>query len=143
MTCLCPRDKSRLQIGYCSLTAVLYHMAVLCHAISCTETKDKTALHVACEVSEEPTIELLVKHGADVNVLDADGFSPLHLAAIHGNMQVVKTLVDLRADVNLTTADGKDAADYADLNEETEIEEYLKSKRSTLRKLWNKVSRKH
>jgi len=108
-----------------------------------TETKDKTALHVACEVSEEPIIELLVKHGADVNVLDADGFSPLHLAAIHGNMQVVKKLVDLKADVNLTTADGKDAADYANLNEETEIEEYLKSKRGTLRKLWNKLSRKH
>ena len=107
------------------------------------ETKDKTALHFACENGDEQVIELLVKHGADVNACDADGFTSLQLAAIHGNMRVVKKLVELKADVNLTTADGKDAADYAHLNEETEIEEFLKSKKSSFRKLWNKFSRKH
>ena len=35
------------------------------------------------------------------------------------------TLVDLKADISQATAGGKDAAD---LNEETEIEEYLRSK---------------
>ena len=104
--------------------------------------KDKTALHFACEIGDEQIIELLVKHGADVNACDAYGFTPLQLAAIQGNMSVVKKLVELKADVNLTTADGKDAADYAHLNEETEIEEFLKSKRSLFRKLLNMFSRK-
>ena len=72
-------------------------------------------------------MELLVKHGADVNSRDAEGFTPLHVAAIHGKIQIVKKLLDLGADDNLTTLDGKDAADLAELNEETEIEEYLKA----------------
>ena len=107
------------------------------------EMKDKTALHFACEKGDEQVIELLVRHGADVNVCDADGFTPLQLAAIQGNMSVVKKLVKLKADVNLTTTDGKDAADYAHLNEEMEIEAFLKSKKSSFRKLWKKFSRKH
>ena len=107
-----------------------------------TETKSKTALHIACEIDDETIIELLVKYGADINACEADGLTPLQLAAIHGNIQVVKKLVELKADVNLTTVDGKDAADYAQMNEETEIEEYLKSKKSPLKKLWNRLSRK-
>ena len=106
------------------------------------EMKNKTALHIACKVGDEEVIKLLVEHGADINACDGDGFTPLQLAAIHGNMQVVKKLVELKVDVSLTTADGKDAADYAQMNEEPEIEEYLKSKRSPLRKLWDRLSRK-
>ena len=72
---------------------------------------------------------MLVKHKADINANDADGFTPLLLAAMYGNIQVVKKLVELDADVNLKVV-GKDAADLAQMNEETEIEEYLKPKRS-------------
>ena len=107
-----------------------------------TEMKDKTALHYACDVSDLEVIEMLLKHGADSNACDADGFTPLQMAAIHGNMQVVKKLVDLKVDVSFTTADGKDAADYAQLNEESDIEEYLNSKGNRIRKLWNKLIRK-
>ena len=69
-----------------------------------------------------------MKYKADINAIDIDGFTPLHLAAIYGNIQVVKKLVELNADVNLKV-DGKDAADLAQMNRETEIEEYLKPKR--------------
>ena len=48
---------------------------------------------------------------------------------MYGNIQVVKKLVETNADVNLKV-DGKDAADLARMNKETEIEEYLKPKRS-------------
>ena len=106
------------------------------------ERKNKTALHIACKVGDEEVIKLLVEHGADINARDGDGFTSLHLAAIHGNMQVVKKLVELKVDVSLTTADGKDAADYAQMNKESEIEEYLKSKRSSFRKFVNIFSRK-
>ena len=112
------------------------------HSENTVEIKDKTALHIACEIGDVAIMDLLVEHGADINALDADGFTPLQLAAIRGNMKVVKKLVDLKADVNLTTADGKDAADYAKMNEEAEIEEFLKSKQSLLKKFWNRLSRK-
>ena len=57
-------------------------------------------------------------------------------------MKVVERLVELKADVNLTTADGKDAVDYAKMNEEVQIEEFLKSKKSLFKKFWNRLSRK-
>ena len=85
-------------------------------------------LHIASRNNSTEIIDLLVKYGADVNALDSEGFSPLHIAAIHGNMKVVKKLVDLKADVSRARVDGRDAADMAHLNEEREIEEYLRSK---------------
>ena len=88
-----------------------------------------TVLHIASKKNNEPEIiDLLVKSGANVNAQDAEGFTPLHMAAIHGNLKIVKKLVDLDADVNIVTTDGKNAAELAHLNEELEIEEYLESK---------------
>ena len=88
-----------------------------------------TVLHIASKENNEPEIiDLLVKSGANVNAQDAEGFTPLHMAAIHGNLKIVKKLVDLEADVNIVTTDGKNAAELAHLNEELEIEEYLESK---------------
>ena len=93
------------------------------------EITDTTLLHIASEIINEPEIiDLLVKSGANVNAQDAEGFTPLHMAAIHGNLKIVKKLVDLDADVNIITTDGKNAAELAHLNEELEIEEYLKLK---------------
>ena len=93
------------------------------------EITDTTLLHIASEIINEPEIiDLLVKSGANVNAQDAEGFTPLHMAAIHGNLKIVKKLVDLDADVNIITTDGKNAAELAHLNEELEIEEYLESK---------------
>ena len=93
------------------------------------EITDTTLLHFASEIINEPEIiDLLVKSGANVNAQDAEGFTPLHMAAIHGNLKIVKKLVDLDADVNIITTDGKNAAELAHLNEELEIEEYLESK---------------
>ena len=111
-------------------------------SVNTVEIKDKTALHIACEIGDVAIMDLLVEHGADINALDADGFTPLQLAAIRGNMKVVKRLVELKADVNLTTADGKDAVDYAKMNEEVQIEEFLKSKKSLPKKFWNRLSKK-
>ena len=93
------------------------------------EIPDTTLLHIASEQINEPEIiDLLVKSGANVNAQDAEGFTPLHMAAIHGNLKIVKKLVDLEADVNIVTTDGKNAAELAHLNEELEIEEYLESR---------------
>ena len=95
----------------------------------CEEIPGVTILHFASKENNEPEIiDLLVKSGANVNAQDAEGFTPLHMAAIHGNLKIVKKLVDLDADVNIITTDGKNAAELAHLNEEMEIEEYLESK---------------
>ena len=93
------------------------------------EIPDVAFLHfVSKQINEPEIIDFLVKTGANVNDQDAEGFTPLHMAAIHGNLKIVKKLVDLDADVNIVTTDGKNAAELAHLNEELEIEEYLESK---------------
>ena len=103
------------------------------------EITDTTLLHIASEIINEPEIiDLLVKSGANVNAQDAEGFTPLHMAAIHGNLKIVKKLVDLEADVNIVTTDGKNAAELAHLNEELEIEEYLESKMASSRRTKDK-----
>ena len=90
-----------------------------------------TILHVACKSAIPEIVDMLaMKCKEDVNACDGEGYTPLHLAAMHGSIQVVKKLVELNADINLKV-DGKDAADLARMNEETEIEEFLKSKRSS------------
>ena len=94
------------------------------------DTQSRTVLHVASKSASLEIVDLLVKYKADINAYDADGFTPLHLAAMYGNIQVVKKLVETNADVNVKV-DGKDAAELARMNEETEIEEYLKPKRSS------------
>ena len=95
------------------------------------DTQSRTILHVASKSASLEIVDLLVKYKADVNAYDADGFTPLHLAAMYGNIHVVKKLVETNAELNLKV-DGNDAADLARMNEETEIEEYLKPKRSSL-----------
>ena len=88
------------------------------------EIPGETLLHVASRNNSVNIIDLLVKKGAwYVNAGDKQGYTPLHEAVIRGNMQAVKKLVDLEADVNQAVA----IVDMAHINEETEIEEYLKS----------------
>ena len=50
-------------------------------------------------------IELLVKHGADVNVLDDDGHAVIHYACKHPNPKVslLPKLISIGADINIQT----------------------------------------
>ena len=89
------------------------------------EIPGESLLHVACRNNDAVAIDLLVKHGAwNLNPRDAVGFTPLHIAAIHGNMQAVEKLVDLGADASQAEA----VADLAQINEEYDIESFLRSK---------------
>ena len=88
------------------------------------ETSGGNLLHVASRNNSAVAIDLLIKYGTlDLNLRDAAGFTPLHIAAIHGNMQAVEKLVDLGAD----TSEAEAVANLAHKNEEYEIEEYLES----------------
>ena len=41
----------------------------------------------------------LIKNGADVNVQDTDGFTPLHFAVVQGQVKVVKCLLEYGANI--------------------------------------------
>lgn len=53
-------------------------------------------LHNACSYGHYEVTELLVKHGASVNVADLWKFTPLHEAAAKGKYEIVKLLLKVR-----------------------------------------------
>lgn len=53
-------------------------------------------LHNACSYGHYEVTELLVKHGASVNVADLWKFTPLHEAAAKGKYEIVKLLLRVR-----------------------------------------------
>ena len=44
-------------------------------------------------------VKYLIEKGADVNLKDSDGWTPLHLAALYGHKEIVEYLVD-KAEIN-------------------------------------------
>ena len=61
-----------------------------------------------------PTVKYLVKeHGADVNLADSWGYTPLHYAASRGDNEMILYLVSQGADVSAITRLGQSTADMA------------------------------
>ena len=59
------------------------------------------ALHIASGAGNAPIVRLLLERGADVNMEDLDGETPLHNAAQLGNnIDVIRTLLEHGAEVN-------------------------------------------
>ena len=61
-----------------------------------------------------PSVKYLVEElGADVNMRDYNGFSPLHNAAARGDREMIEYLVEKGADVTVLTRKGETTADMA------------------------------
>ncbi|XP_061761471.1 ankyrin repeat and SOCS box protein 16 isoform X1 [Nerophis ophidion] len=66
-----------------------------------------TALHDACTGAHGVCVKLLLSHGADPQVLTADGNAPLHLCTSPLSLQCTELLLDSDADVNMRTRDSR------------------------------------
>ncbi|KAJ3018547.1 hypothetical protein HKX48_002826 [Thoreauomyces humboldtii] len=83
-----------------------------------------TPLHAAASYSHLPLIDLLVTtHGADVNITDSDGDTPLHMCETRA---AAEKLVTLGCDVNVRNDEGKLAIEVADEDEREEVVAYLR-----------------
>ncbi|ELU14473.1 hypothetical protein CAPTEDRAFT_133977, partial [Capitella teleta] len=71
---------------------------------NCVVKKD-TYLHVNAKKS----MDMLIKHGADVNIADNDGITPLYLATSYGHVCAMKKLLMNGADRNQQTRTGDTA----------------------------------
>jgi len=58
-------------------------------------------------------VRLLVAHGAQVNVAQRGGWTPLHQAADHGNQRLVELLLEAGADRQAKSSDGRTPAQMA------------------------------
>src|SRR5690606_19450050 len=59
-----------------------------------------TALETASGMGHERLVKLLLERGADPNILNSKGMSPLQMAAYSGHLNVAATLLQAGADVN-------------------------------------------
>ncbi len=77
----------------------------------------------------EGNIEIINQHlsfGADINIKDAGGWSPLHWAVGEGHEKIIKLLLAKKADVNAIDQTGKTPLDYALLNKKKETADLLR-----------------
>ena len=85
-----------------------------------------TPLHWAIMKNFDSTAELLLSQGASPTQKNSSEQTPLHYAAMYGNMNAVVLLVEkYNVDKNWQDADGLTAADWAKENEYNEIVAYL------------------
>merc|ERR1712194_642954 len=60
-------------------------------------------------MGQRSTTELMLLHGADVNVQTSEGLSALMIAAGRDRQKAVKRLLELKAQVNMTSMHGQNA----------------------------------
>jgi ankyrin repeat protein len=71
-------------------------------------------LHACVALSQDcATVRLLIEQGADVNMAQAGGYTPLHQAAAAGRADLAQILIDAGADTSCVCHQGKTPADYA------------------------------
>jgi ankyrin repeat protein len=78
-----------------------------------TNPQQVAALHAATAQRQAGMVEKLLRAGADPNLRQADGFTPLHSAAFHGDAAIAGLLLLFGADPNATNDKGETAATLA------------------------------
>ena len=66
------------------------------------EQKGFTALHIAAKYGTVRVVRVMLKHGADVNVVGKNGLSPLHVAAHYNHAPTVTLLLTSKANPHAT-----------------------------------------
>ena len=93
--------------------ALLY---VLCRSEMEIDERDNmgyTALHWAVYRCDAASTEILLKLGADPNVVGGDGLTPLHFAAYTGNKTCITKLLEAGADIRAKNGNHRTAQEMA------------------------------
>ena len=95
-----------------------------------SKRKREELLHLATKNGQVSLIKTLLKARVDINALNVEGLSPLHLAAIEGNIEVTKLLISEGANIEVTDSKwGSSPLLYACQNGRTKLVQMAASKR--------------
>ncbi|XP_076445837.1 uncharacterized protein LOC143283481 [Babylonia areolata] len=86
---------------------------------------DVFVFSAACSSGDKDTAKRLLKKGVDINTVNADGLSGLHLACLDGNFDMVEFLVNEQADIDACDNEGWTALHCTAHVGDTEIARYL------------------
>lgn len=100
--------------------------------VNVADKEGLTALSKAVSTDRDRIVTLLVDHGAVVNQVSIEGYSPLHIAATNNVLNgpircptILRTLLDAGADLSLQTNNGKTALHFAAAKHRKSIVENL------------------
>nr|XP_061790407.1 ankyrin repeat domain-containing protein 24-like [Nerophis lumbriciformis] len=77
------------------------------------DAEGKSAFHLCVSRGHVDCLEVIIAHGADLNVTDGAGFGALHLAAKNGQAECLKRLLQERLEVDCTDAIGRTPLHHA------------------------------
>ncbi|HEX3185699.1 MAG TPA: ankyrin repeat domain-containing protein, partial [Pyrinomonadaceae bacterium] len=104
------------------------------------DEKGRTALHIACELGQLETVQLLINHGASVAVRDHAGNTPLMYAATSGNSVLIELLLELGADIHARNRRGQDALVLASISDHADAARLLRERLLAMRGLAAKTA---
>ncbi len=111
--------------GGSQATALLLAHGAHVHRFSHNPMRNQP-LHACIALSRDPeTVRILIEQGADVNMAQAGGYSPLHQAAAAGSVEVVKILLAAGAKPDMRCDQGKTPAEYARERSHAEVLQQL------------------
>jgi len=81
------------------------------------EKYGKTSLHWATQYwGNVEIVRMLIDAGADVNLKDNNGDTPLHVAAKYGRVEIVRILINARANLDVQNNHDETPVHYAAMN---------------------------
>ncbi|XP_077573135.1 uncharacterized protein ankrd24 [Stigmatopora nigra] len=80
------------------------------------DAEGKSAFHLCVSQGHVDCLEVIIAHGADLNVTDRAGFGALHLAAKNGQAECLKRLLQERLEVDCIDAIGRTPLHHAAVN---------------------------
>jgi hypothetical protein len=81
-----------------------------------SSTDLSTALYIACANDKIDVVKLLLKAGANPDIPNSKGTTPLSISTQHGNIFIIKSLLAANADVNKADMDSRTPLYYARKN---------------------------
>ena len=72
-------------------------------------------------------VEILLEAGANVNLQNRQGLTPLMIAASEGHLSTVQALIDAKADPSLTDFTGRTAWEWAQRGNLSHVLRYMRS----------------
>jgi ankyrin repeat protein len=96
--------------------------------VNCIETNESrgAAIHAAARRGKIKALKELIKHKADVNIKNKEGWTPLAWAAARGHDKIVKELLKNGADPNITDKIGRSPLHHANQSKKTKCINILK-----------------